>query len=236
MKRWSKGVFILLAYAAVIAACFWMPLPRTFPGAVLMTLPLVGLGMLAASDAVYGGHRPESKPTQWWLAALLPSVLLAGTAHARLGIRAAGFRTFRALGTSMAPAIGEGNRLLVDSRYYRDNAPQRRDIIVFDLPHRPNTLYFKRVIAIGGDTLKMEGDRVYLNGVLLSEPYARFEGPGDAQLSVPPETVPAGKLFVMGDNRHLTFDSRYFGLVDSSAVRGKVIYALPFLGSDLKKF
>jgi signal peptidase I len=236
MKRWSKGMFILLVYAAMFAACFWMPVLRTLPGAALTTLMLVGLCMLAASDAVYGGHRPENKPTQWLLAALLPGALLAGTAHAQLGMRVAGFRTLRALGTAMAPAIGEGNHLLVDSRYYRHKSPQRGDIIVFNAPRRSNLLLFKRVIAVGGDTLKTEGDKVYLNGVVLSEPYARFEGPGDSLLSVPPDTIPAGKLFVMGDNRHLSFDSRSFGLVDLSAVRGKVICALPFLGGHLKKF
>jgi signal peptidase I len=84
------------------------------------------------------------------------------------------------------------------------------------------------VIATSGDTIKIQGDVVYLNGKLLSEPYTRFEGPEDALESVAPTTLPAGKLFVMGDNRHVSFDSRYarFGLVDIAAVRGKVIYAL----------
>jgi signal peptidase I len=110
---------------------------------------------------------------------------------------------------------------------------------VFDAPNSPGVLLFKRVIVIGGDTIKMEGDTVYLNGTLLSEPYARFEGQANALLwSVPPDTLPPGKFFLMGDNRHLSFNSRYpeFGLVDVSAVRGKVIYALPSLGSEIKKF
>ena len=128
----------------------------------------------------------------------------------------------------MAPAFPEGSDLVVDTRYYRHESPRRGDIIVFPASTRPGLLLFKRVIATGGDTIKIEGDVVYLNGNLLSEPYAKCEGSGDALLSVAPIALPAGKLFVMGDNRHVSFDSRYagFGLVDITAVRGKVIYAL----------
>jgi signal peptidase I len=128
----------------------------------------------------------------------------------------------------MAPALPEGSDLVVDSRYYRRQDPQRGDIIIFPAPTRPGLLLFKRVIATSGDTIKIQGDVVYLNGKLLSEPYAKFEGSGDAPLSVAPTTLPAGKLFVMGDNRYVSFDRRYagFGLVDIAAVRGKVLYVL----------
>jgi signal peptidase I len=238
VRRWRNGLLMMLAYAALFTVCFWLRLPQTFFGVVVSMLALIGLCVLAASDAAYGGQRPETKPTQWWLAALLPAAMLVGTVDGRLALRVAGFRTFTALGTSMAPALPEGSHLVVDGRYYRHKHPKRGDIIVFDSPTRPGLLLFKRVIATGGDSIRVEGDTIYLNGRPLSEPYARLEGPLIAQPWVAPATLPADKLFVAGDNRNVSFDSRYqgFGLVDSTSVHGKVIYALPAWGSDIKKF
>lgn len=96
----------------------------------------------------------------------------------------------------------------------------------------------KRVIAVGGETIKVEGETVLINGQRFPEPYAVFKGSSADLPWVEPTILPADKLFVMGDNRNLSFDSRYeeFGLVDVHAVRGKVIYMFPPMSSDLKRF
>jgi signal peptidase I len=107
-------------------------------------------------------------------------------------------------------------------------APERGDIIVFKYPNDESRDFIKRIIAVGGDTVQVRDNRVWLNGKPLNEPYVR---PGS--LHDTPSTycgylyacealrVPAGSYFVMGDNRDNSQDSRYWGFVRREKIRGK---------------
>ncbi len=128
---------------------------------------------------------------------------------------------------------------------------QRGDIVVFHYPVNPAQHFVKRVIGVPGDRVRMVNKRVYVNGVLLSEPYVRYSRPADdlfrdsfPRLDVAPgETadwwvmlrklvedghliVPEGHYFVMGDNRDNSYDSRYWGFVPQGNIIGRplVIY------------
>ncbi len=131
-------------------------------------------------------------------------------------------------------------------------APQRGDIIVFEYPRDPTLNYVKRVIGRAGDTVAMRGGQVEVNGAALAEPYVQhidaehdlsdsefgwqrgyFVGAlDDVRRQHPtrdnwgPLLVPRGKYFVLGDNRDNSSDSRYWGFVDESAVKGRplVVY------------
>lgn len=105
--------------------------------------------------------------------------------------------------------------------------PQRGDIIVFRYPKDPSIDYIKRVVAVGGDTIEIRNKKVYINGELTVNEHIQFtdpeirpaiDGPRD---NYGPLTVPPGKLFVMGDNRDNSSDSRYWDFVDLNAVLGK---------------
>jgi signal peptidase I len=238
-KRRLKGLLLLAVFVVWSGAYCWLRLPRTIYGMLLPVLVLVGLCVFASWDVAYSGKVPHTKPSQWWLAALLPAALIAGSAHLNWAVRVSGFRTFSVPATSMAPAIPEGSRIVADLRYFQRRAPQRGDIIVFQAPMTPGVILLKRVIAVGGETIRIEGDSVLINGEPLPEPYAMFDGPIlDPTIQTGSTTLPAGKLFVMGDNRRVSLDSRYeeFGLVDVTTVGGKVIYALPSFQSDIKYF
>ncbi len=111
--------------------------------------------------------------------------------------------------------------------------PERRDIVVFKYPEDPKKDFIKRVVGVAGDTVEIKNKQLYVNGVLQKdEPYAIHQDPRviPAQFTVRdnfgPVTVPAHSLFVMGDNRDNSHDSRFWGFVDLKAVRGKafVIY------------
>lgn len=123
--------------------------------------------------------------------------------------------------------------------------PERGDVVVFHPPHEPRKNYVKRLVGVPGDTLEMRDKSVYLNGVRLDEPYARYiDRQGDAVhpdmnwqsnhlIAGPtpeyhptrdnwgPIVIPHGRYFVLGDNRDNSEDSRYWGFVPRESIRGR---------------
>ncbi len=107
-------------------------------------------------------------------------------------------------------------------------APERGDIIVFKYPNDESRDFIKRIIGVGGDTVQVRDNRVWLNGKVQDEPYVR-PGSFHATLSTycgypyacEPVRVPSGSYFVMGDNRDNSQDSRYWGFVKREKIRGK---------------
>jgi len=123
-------------------------------------------------------------------------------------------------GPSMEPTLWTGERLFISKLAYRFGKPQRGDIVMFRYPLNPEKDYVKRVIAIPGDTIEMRMGRVYINGQQVSEPFVQF--PGLYNMSA--QVVPPDTVFVMGDNRANSEDSREFGPVKLSLVRGKAVF------------
>ncbi len=136
------------------------------------------------------------------------------------------FKPYKFPAKSMAPTLLPGERILVDRQYYGDHKPERGDIIVFEYPKDPTKDFLKRVIAIEKDVVKGEGWKIFLNGQLLEEPYVQHTRNEIAKEmdNFGPITVPGGTLFVMGDNRDESLDSRHFGVVSVEKVKGRVLY------------
>jgi signal peptidase I len=105
--------------------------------------------------------------------------------------------------------------------------PDRRDIVVFKYPVNPSQDYIKRVIGIEGDTIEIKNKKVFVNGEPQDESYAIFLDnkilPANVQGrdNMGPITVPENSLFVMGDNRDNSYDSRFWKFVDLKSVKGK---------------
>ncbi len=121
-------------------------------------------------------------------------------------------------GISMLPTLEHGQRLIVEKVSYRFRDPRPGDIIVLNVP---NAQYIKRVIAVGGDVIQARGGKVYVNGVALEEPYV-----SDATYpNFGPFVVPEGHLWVMGDNRPRSNDSRgTVGFLSEKDVVGRAIF------------
>ncbi len=122
-------------------------------------------------------------------------------------------------GLSMEPHIVSGEYVLINTIAYRLAPPHRGDIIAFRHDGDPPEIFIKRVIGLPGDRVRIERGTVFLNGVPLSEPYIRFT---DTR-SFPEVTVPPGAVFVLGDNRANSEDSRVFGPVRERLIIGRAI-------------
>jgi signal peptidase I len=108
--------------------------------------------------------------------------------------------------------------------------PKKGDIVVFKYPEDPSKDFIKRVVATGGDTLEIINKKLYVNNTLVKdEPYAIHKtleiilGKYNPRDNLRKILVPENKLFVMGDNRDNSHDSRFWGFVDLRAVKGKAI-------------
>lgn len=132
----------------------------------------------------------------------------------------------RVNGSSMENTYFQNNIVLIDKVFYKRQQPKRNDIIIVDYDDGlEDTLIIKRVIAVGGDHLDIINNEVYINGKKIKENYIK-EKMDTEDLSV---DIPKGKVFVMGDNRNHSLDSRKLGYFDfKDDVIGKVFFKIPF--------
>ena len=132
----------------------------------------------------------------------------------------------RVHGTSMENTYHEGNILLVNNIFYKWDNPQRNDIVIVDYRSGDDDTYIiKRVIGVGGDHIDIKDNIVYVNGQQIEESYIK-EAMLTEDLSL---DIPEGKIFVMGDNRNSSLDSRKLGFFDfEDDVIGKVFFKVPF--------
>jgi signal peptidase I len=152
---------------------------------------------------------------------LLEFVVLVGLAFVlALLIRTFVVQPFFIPTSSMAQTLEVGDRVLVNKFVYRFASPSPGDIVVFDAPGDPDTDLIKRVVAIEGQTVEIVNGRVFVDGVAVDEPYLNPNGV-DTWSMAEPFLVPDDHVWVMGDNRANSSDSRVFGSLHESAILGE---------------
>jgi signal peptidase I len=146
------------------------------------------------------------------LETVLPALLIALLINVFVG------QATRVEGQSMEPNLHSEQRLVVEKLSYRFHGPQRFDIVVLRVPSQGEELLIKRVIGLPGETVEIKDGGVYINGELLDEPFtSEYTQPGRHALV----TVPPLHVFVLGDNRDRSNDSRSFGPVPIENVIGR---------------
>jgi signal peptidase I len=152
------------------------------------------------------------------LETLIPAVLLALVINLFLA------QATRVEGQSMEPNLHTDQRIVVEKLTYRFQSPERGDIVVLKSLDGSRELLIKRVIALPGETVEVHGGEVWINGQPLDEPYLDVDGlcqvPQMSLCEMSSRTVPEGHIFVMGDNREHSNDSRAFGAVPFENIVG----------------
>jgi signal peptidase I len=159
-----------------------------------------------------------------------------------LVVRTLFLQAFKIPSSSMENTLLVGDHIFVNKFIYgyhipytkgrvlQFSTPAHGDIVVFVFPEDPSKDFIKRVIGVPGDVIEIRHKTVYRNGTLLVEPYTRFadgmgpEGYIPSRDDMPAVRVPSHKYFMMGDNRDRSYDSRFWGFVDSEALIGKALF------------
>lgn len=121
-------------------------------------------------------------------------------------------------GSSMEPNLHHGEFVIVSKINYRIGEPERGDVVVFDFPRNITQEYIKRIIGLPGEQIRIEDGNVYVNGLLLTEPYLMKDPHYEGEW-----VVPENALFVLGDNRNNSSDSHNWGMVPMENVIGEAL-------------
>jgi len=186
-------------------------------------------------------HKSNTPEKIWeYVKAIGTALILA------LLIRTFAVQAFKIPSGSMIPTLLVGDHLLVNKIVYGTPVdipftnvtvfhmpglrhPQRGEIIVFKYPEDPTRDFIKRTVAVEGDTIQMIDKKLYVNGKPVEEPFTQHTdaslrmGQLEPRDNFGPYLVPKNKLFMMGDNRDQSYDSRFWGYVDIKQVRGRAM-------------
>lgn len=172
----------------------------------------------------------EKSVLREYVEAIVIALLLA------LFIRSFVVQAFKIPSGSMLPTLQIGDHILVNKFIYGIRnplngtawipvgEPQRHDIIVFRYPQNPSQDFIKRVVGVAGDRIEVINKQLFVNGKPFIEPHAVILDPNvlpSPRDNFGPVTVPSEAVFVMGDNRDNSHDSRFWGFVDLKAIKGK---------------
>ena len=230
-----KGIVFFYIPLLVLSLLALMGLKYHFYGMLVLLSFAVGAYLFIIGEAFFVARKKKEillKSYNKWFSYLLFAIVAVGINMATediLGIDPfGGIKAYKILSGAMIPTLLIGDRIIVNLKYYTDHKPGRGDIIVFKYPEDPSREFIKRVIATENDIIESKDKTIYINGTAITEPYVHHTDTeikmNDKRDNFGPLTVQKDKFFVMGDNRDQSYDSRYWGYVDKSQLRGKVLY------------
>jgi signal peptidase I len=199
----------LLMFAMMgVLARFWM-------FAVSLGL-LFGLWIYIMVDAVHRAQRMHDYPhegyhrwTTYAGAFLLACLIFAGPCIYAVHANASGqLLLLNAVTPSMEPTLRVGEYFLADASYYRSRLPSRGEVAVYLHPKQTHLYYIKRIVAVEGDRIAIKGGRAVVNGMAVEEPYLDAGSAEGRFADMPELRVPSGYVYVLGDNRANSVDSR----------------------------
>ena len=239
--RWELGVcwyatilLLILAFGLIVRS----PLLPSIINVGGLLIPLVGYFFVTQSAVRHARnvrHTYSLKVYNRWYV-YLGLLVVGGIISSLLGDAGKEFvvQPYKIPAGSMIPTLLTGDHIYVDKLIYRaGERPQRGDIIVFKFPEDETKDFVKRIVGIPGDAIEIRNKQVILNGAPIDDhDYTQRIDPriidrlGNPRDNFGPITVPDNSYFVLGDNRDQSLDSRFWGYVEASKIKGKatVIY------------
>lgn len=133
--------------------------------------------------------------------------------------------------TSMRPTLRTGDKLRCKALRPRE-VIRRGQLVVFEYPSEHSLIFVKRVVGLPGEVVEVEDGLVYVNGDPIDEGYYASRNPGSKSLDMPPARLAPDEYYVMGDNRHASFDSRSFGPVNRARMLATPLYVIASFGEN----
>ena len=227
----KKRAALFFSILVGLAICFWpLRLPRFFWPLILLILTCAAIHFVSTYCTFLLGRSDRDAAANWWILVLISLAFIFARMEITGQLYASGFQVFLWQSEAMSPTIEIHDLVVVDRWYFRHTNPKVGDVVAF----RHQGIYLlKRVIATVGSTIEGTNDRVQVDGKTLDEPYIVHRDADhspDGRDDFGPFKMTEGELFLMGDNRDFSLDSRFplppnnFGHVFVVDVIGKPLY------------
>ena len=227
--RFKRGVILYLVQLIVFLVLILLGLFSKFYGAIIILVFALGFLIFIWLDALFDAIRLKEVPlkrfNKWYIylvILLIHAFVIQPVVSS--AIKKNIVRAYKFPSSSMEPTLFPGDYFLVDMKTYKTEKPKRGDVIVFEYPKDPTKVFVKRVIATEGEKVEIIRNKIYINDQLIDDPWGRFTLTRPTTEDFGPVRIPEGSLFVMGDNRDNSQDSRFWGFVNIKKVKGKVLY------------
>lgn len=242
-----KGIIVSIIFYALTLYFFYFEFFRTFTGAITALYIMWVLMIINIVEVVYTAKKQKDyvlKSYNKWYIYLLLFVIIGIIQtvvddFGKIDSIYTTLRPYKIPSAAMTPTIMVGDHIVANMKYYDDHEPQKGDVIILEQPNKPSIYLIKRIIATEGDIIESKDKIIYLNGKPLAENYVQhtenenIPGNKDNRDNFGPFKIPPGSLFVMGDNRENSYDSRQFGNIDTDLIKGKVLYI--FLSNNMNR-
>lgn len=230
-----RGITLYLAGFLLATILSFTGMFFKFYGMILSLVIILGFLLFILLDVLFGAIKLKkialTSYNKWYiyLVIFLISTFVIGPLLSGF-IRSNIVRAYKIPSSGMEPTLLVGDYLIANVQYYKNEKPKRGDIIIFPHPKDASKDFIKRVIASEGEKLEIVHNKIYISDRLIEDPWGYHSDktllPKYSQLPerFGPVVVPEHSLFVLGDNRDNSQDSRFWGFVDVTTIKGKAMY------------
>jgi len=228
--RLKRGIILYLIELLMVVVLIFSGLFLKFYGAIISLLIILGFTIFIWLNALFDAIKREVplKPSNKWYIYLVIFLINGFVIQPVVSsaIKKNIVKAYKFPSISMEPTLFPGDYFIVNMRCYKSEKPKRGDIIIFEFPIDPSKDFIKRVIATEGEKVEIIENRIYINDKLIDDPWGHFVTRSFLQRmeDFGPVVVPKDCLFVLGDNRDNSEDSRFWGFVNVKKVKGKALY------------